>query len=95
MELKLHHINFCSTDVAAMDEFYRGDARVERYNPRLHSIIATDIPGARKRAKAADRALSKGEVWGPLHGVPMTIKEPFPPAAGLMAYGRRSISRWM
>jgi amidase len=51
--------------------------RVERHNPRLNAIIATDIDGARKRARAADRALAKGEVWGPLHGVPMTIKESY------------------
>jgi amidase len=51
--------------------------RVERYNPALNAIIATDIPAARKRAKAADRALAKGDVWGPLHGVPMTIKESY------------------
>jgi amidase len=51
--------------------------RVERHNPALNAIIATDIPGARKRAKAADRALAKGDIWGPLHGVPMTIKESY------------------
>jgi amidase len=51
--------------------------RVEKYNPKLNAIIATDLPAARKRARAADRALAKGEVWGPLHGVPMTIKESF------------------
>ena len=49
--------------------------RVERFNPQLNAIIATDIPRAKKRAHAADRALAKGEVWGPLHGVPMTVKE--------------------
>ena len=52
-------------------------ARVERYNPELNAIIAADVEGARKRARAADRALAKGDVWGPLHGVPMTIKESF------------------
>ncbi len=52
-------------------------ARVARYNAQLNAIIATDIPGARKRAKAADRALGKGDVWGPLHGVPMTFKESY------------------
>ncbi len=51
--------------------------RVERHNPRLNAIIALDIAGARKRAKAADKALAKGDVWGPLHGVPMTIKESY------------------
>ncbi|MEN8197701.1 MAG: amidase family protein, partial [Pseudomonadota bacterium] len=52
-------------------------ARVEKYNPALNAIIVTDIPKARLRARAADRALAKGEVWGPLHGVPMTVKESF------------------
>ena len=29
MKLKLHHVNFCSTNVAAMDEFYRGVLEME------------------------------------------------------------------
>jgi amidase len=52
-------------------------ARVEKYNPRLNAIIATDAEGARRRARAADKALAKGAAWGPLHGVPMTIKESY------------------
>ena len=51
--------------------------RVEKHNPPLNAIIALDVAGARKRAKAADKALAKGDVWGPLHGVPMTIKESY------------------
>jgi amidase len=52
-------------------------ARVKRYNLALNAIIVTDIPAARKRAQAADRALKKGDVWGPLHGLPMTVKESY------------------
>ncbi|HZS82914.1 MAG TPA: amidase [Stellaceae bacterium] len=51
--------------------------RVERFNPKINAIIATDLPAARKRADAADAALARGEVWGPFHGVPMTIKESY------------------
>lgn len=51
--------------------------RVEAYNPELNAIIATDIEGARKRAKAADKAVRAGKKLGPLHGVPMTIKESY------------------
>lgn len=51
--------------------------RVEKYNPVLNAIVVFDVERAKKRARAADRALAKGEVWGPLHGVPMTIKESF------------------
>ncbi|QQS11880.1 MAG: amidase [Rhodospirillales bacterium] len=52
-------------------------ARIERHNPGLNAVIVLDVAGARRRARAADRALAKGEVWGPLHGVPMTIKESY------------------
>lgn len=49
--------------------------RVAHYNPALNAIIATDIPRAKKRARDADKALRKGDIWGPLHGLPMTFKE--------------------
>lgn len=52
-------------------------ARADRYNPALNAIIATQIPKARRRARAADKALAKGDIWGPLHGVPMTVKDSF------------------
>jgi amidase len=52
-------------------------ARVERHNPALNAIIVTDLKGARQRADAADSALARGETWGLLHGLPMTVKESF------------------
>ena len=52
-------------------------ARVGRFNPALNAIVVLDAERARLRAKAADEALARGEVWGRLHGVPMTIKEAF------------------
>lgn len=51
--------------------------RVERYNPQLNAIVVLDVERARARAEAADAALARGDVWGPLHGVPMTIKESY------------------
>ena len=52
-------------------------ARAEKHNPALNAIIVLEAGKARERAREADAALAKGEVWGPLHGVPMTIKESF------------------
>ncbi len=49
--------------------------RVDRLNPAINAIVVLDRAGARARAAQADAALSRGDVWGPLHGVPMTIKE--------------------
>jgi amidase len=51
--------------------------RIERYNSEINAIIFMDVEVARKRARAADKALARDELWGPFHGVPMTIKESF------------------
>src|SRR5438552_5044618 len=52
-------------------------ARAERYNPVLNAIVVWQVEQARERARAADAALARGERWGPLHGIPMTVKESF------------------
>jgi amidase len=60
--------------------------QIERHNPALNAIVTLDAEGARRRAAEADAALEKGEVWGPLHGVPITIKDSFETA------GMRTVS---
>lgn len=70
--------------VAALDHFL---ARIDRFNPRLNAIVWQDRDRARERARAADDALSRGEVWGPLHGVPMTVKESFNVAGSPTTWG--------
>src|ERR1700756_1919375 len=52
-------------------------ARAERHNPTLNAIVVWHVDQARERARAADAALAGGERWGPLHGIPMTVKESF------------------
>ena len=51
--------------------------RVDRYNPRLNAIIVEFRERATARARAADEALARRKSWGPLHGLPITIKEAF------------------
>jgi len=51
--------------------------RAERHNPTLNAIVAWQVEQARERSRAADAALARGERWGPLHGIPMTVKESF------------------
>src|ERR1700749_3300207 len=60
---------------AELLEFYL--ARAERHNPSLNAIIVWQVDQARERARAADAALARGERWGSLHGIPMTVKESF------------------
>lgn len=49
-------------------------ARIEAVNPVLNAVVRLD-PRALERARAADRALAAGVTPGPLHGVPITIKD--------------------
>ena len=50
-------------------------ARIKRYNAKINAVVALDEKGARARAAEADRALAQGKPWGPLHGLPMTVKD--------------------
>ncbi len=50
-------------------------ARVERLNPGLNAVVALDLERARARADAADGVTASGGPTGPLHGLPMTVKD--------------------
>jgi amidase len=49
--------------------------RVDTVNGELNAIVALLGDEALKAAEAADRAVVDGEQLGPLHGVPITVKE--------------------
>jgi amidase len=52
-------------------------AQIDKHNPRLNVIVLLDREAALNRAREADAALAHGELWGPLHGAPITIKDAF------------------
>lgn len=56
-------------------EFYL--KRVEQFNPEINAVVQLDSARARMRADEADAAATRGEDWGPLHGVPLTIKDAY------------------
>lgn len=62
-------------------------ARIEQHNPTLNAVIWMDVEGARAQADAADAAAARGQIWGPLHGIPMTIKESYRVAGSPTTWG--------
>lgn len=51
--------------------------RIERVNGPLNALVLVDEAGAMRAARAADRVRGQNKPLGPLHGVPITIKEAF------------------
>ena len=64
-------------DISSRELLEHNLIRVERLNPPLNAVVTLDPDGARRAADEADAALARGEVMGPLHGVPMTIKDTY------------------
>ena len=48
--------------------------RMNATNPKLNAVVYDYSEQALAKAKEADAALAKGESWGVLHGIPVTIK---------------------
>ncbi len=51
--------------------------RIEAINPRLNALILPRFAEARREADAADATRRQGADLGPLHGVPLTVKDQF------------------
>jgi len=64
-------------------------ARIAQVNPTLNAVVALTAENARAQAKVADEKLARGEAVGPLHGVPMTIKDSLDTAGVVTAAGTR------
>lgn len=62
-------------DISAVEVIEAAIARIERVNPALNAVVVTRYDAAREEARTADAARAHGEPLGPLHAVPVTIKE--------------------
>ena len=58
--------------VELVELFYR---RIEEHNPKLNAYLALCADQAMAEARAAQEAVQKGEALGPLHGIPISIKD--------------------
>ena len=61
-------------------------ARIDAVNPQLNAVVQV-AADALERARAADKVLARGELWGPLHGLPFTAKDNLDTAGLVTAVG--------
>jgi aspartyl-tRNA(Asn)/glutamyl-tRNA(Gln) amidotransferase subunit A len=50
-------------------------ARIDRLEPALQAFVSVNAANARLAAEAADKAIRSGHAVGPLHGIPIAIKD--------------------
>jgi amidase len=72
--------------------------RIAQVNPKINALVLNAADQAREAARAADRAVAEGKRLGPLHGVPVSIKDSFDVAgmvstAGTAGWAKRIPSR--
>ena len=49
--------------------------RIERVNPAVNAVVAMDVERAKRDAKSAEQAVMAGAALGPLHGLPLGVKD--------------------
>ena len=78
-------------DISAVEllKFYL--ARTDEHNGELNAIVVDTREQALADAERADADLAKGKVHGPLHGVPMTVKESFHLAGTASTWGNPAL----
>jgi amidase len=76
-----------SREISSLELLEHYFARIDRLNGPINAVIAQDREAARQCAQAADAALARGEDCGPLHGLPMTVKESYDVAGFRTTWG--------
>ncbi|MCG8505334.1 MAG: hypothetical protein MI755_12055, partial [Sphingomonadales bacterium] len=66
-----------SGDISSVELTQYFIERIENYDQILNAVVVRDFERALEAAVEADRMLARGSVRGPLHGLPMTIKESY------------------
>ncbi len=69
--------------------------RIAKVNPKLNAVVQLTAEAARKEADEADAALARGEIKGPLHGVPITIKDTLETAGVICTGGTKGRANYV
>ncbi|NQW17377.1 MAG: amidase [Chloroflexi bacterium] len=81
-------------EVSPVELVEDGLRRIDQLNPQLNAFLAVDAEGALRTARTAEKSVVSGDTLGPLHGVPVPIKdveeaEGLPHTAGSLVYKDR------
>lgn len=66
-----------SGDLSSVEVFDAFRQRIEQVHPLINAVVEPRFDDARREAEAADEVVAAGSPLGPLHGVPITVKDCF------------------
>jgi len=69
--------------------------RIDALNPRLGAVVTVAAESARSQAREADRCLAQGEDLGPMHGLPVTVKDCLETAGMRTTCGARELADYV
>src|SRR5438874_2414227 len=70
-------------------------ARIEMLEPRLNAFITVTAALAREQAREAEREIAAGRYKGPLHGIPVAVKDLFATSGIRTTAGSRILAKWV
>ena len=97
LELNLTELSklIAGRELSSSDAVSAALTRLERLEDKLNAFITVLREQARADAKKADEEIAHGHYRGPLHGVPVTIKDMFETAGVRTTGGSKILAEWV
>jgi len=82
-------------EISPVDLFNEAIERIQRLQPKLNSFITITEQEGRKAATEAESEIRKGQYRGPLHGIPISIKDLFATRGVRTTAGSKVLAKWI
>lgn len=78
--------------VELLDQFLE---RIDRLNPGLNAYITVTAESAKRAARVFEKEIMQGRYRGPLHGIPVSVKDMFATRGVRTTAGSKILSEWV
>jgi aspartyl-tRNA(Asn)/glutamyl-tRNA(Gln) amidotransferase subunit A len=82
-------------EISPLDLVEASLARIERWSPQLNVFLTVTAERARRQAKTAAREIRRGRAKGPLHGIPVSLKDNFWTRGIRTTAGSKILADWV
>ena len=82
-------------DISSVELTKHVFSRISKHNDKINAFVTLNEEQALIRARKADDAQTKGKTWGPLHGLPIVIKDQFATAGLRTTCGFRELEKYI